>query len=166
MPKIKFEKILVLLCIITTIMIISVSISKYKNVIESISSGQVAVPIIKLDENTLDIKLSPTDTEKTYIFKVSNKDGEKKSEVSMQYTLEIKNSNNLPLEFELYNYQNDTVEGENLLTNNKTQVIPLKLNDEEKTYQLNIKWKQDTKNYQYARTIDYVQIVLNSSQVD
>ena len=37
---------------------------------------------------------------------------------------------------------------------------------EEQEYQLKIKWNQENKNYQYAKVIDYVQIVLNSSQID
>ena len=129
-------------------------------------SVQVAVPIINLEENVLDVRINPTDTEKDYVFKVSNKEEDKKSEVSMQYTLEIKNTNNLPLKFELYNYANGAIVGENLLSNNKTQIIPLKLNDEEQGYQLKIKWNQENKNYQYAKVIDYVQIVLDSSQID
>ena len=166
MQRIKPIDILLLLCIITSIILVSVSISKYKNVMSVSDSVQVAVPIINLEENVLDVRINPTDTEKDYVFKVSNKEEDKKSEVSMQYTLEIKNTNNLPLKFELYNYANGAIVGENLLSNNKTQIIPLKLNDEEQGYQLKIKWNQENKNYQYAKVIDYVQIVLNSSQID
>ena len=166
MQRIKPIDILLLLCIITSIILVSVSISKYKNVMSVSDSVQVAVPIINLEENVLDVRINPTDTEKDYVFKVSNKEEDKKSEVSMQYTLEIKNTNNLPLKFELYNYANGAIVGENLLSNNKTQIIPLKLNDEEQGYQLKIKWNQESKNYQYAKVIDYVQIVLDSSQID
>ena len=166
MQRIKPIDILLLLCIITSIILVSVSISKYKNVMSVSDSVQVAVPIINLEENVLDVRINPTDTEKDYVFKVSNKEEDKKSEVSMQYTLEIKNTNNLPLKFELYNYANGAIVGENLLSNNKTQIIPLKLNDEEQEYQLKIKWNQENKNYQYAKVIDYVQIVLDSSQID
>ncbi len=166
MQRIKPIDILLLLCIITSIILVSVSISKYKNVMSVSDSVQVAVPIINLEENVLDVRINPTDTEKDYVFKVSNKEEDKKSEVSMQYTLEIKNTNNLPLKFELYNYANGAIVGENLLSNNKTQIIPLKLNDEEQGYQLKIKWNQENKNYQYAKVIDYVQIVLDSSQID
>ena len=155
MQRIKLIDILLLLCIITSIILVSVSISKYKNVMSVSDSVQVAVPIINLEENVLDVRINPTDTEKDYVFKVSNKEEDKKSEVSMQYTLEIKNTNNLPLKFELYNYANGAIVGENLLSNNKTQIIPLKLNDEEQEYQLKIKWNQENKNYQYAKVIDY-----------
>ena len=51
MQKIKPINILVLLCIITAIILISVSISKYTNVISGGDSAQVAVPIINLEEN-------------------------------------------------------------------------------------------------------------------
>lgn len=166
MQKIKPINILILLCIITSIILVSVSISKYQDVVTGSNLAQIAVPIINLEENVLDVKINPTDTEKNYVFKVSNKEEDKKSDVSMQYTLEVKNTNNLPLEFELYNYANGGIDGENLLSDNKTQAIPLKLNNGEQEYQLKIKWNQENKNYQYAKVIDYVQIVLNSSQID
>ena len=67
-------------------------------------------------------------------------------------------------EFELY--KNGKPDDVNLLTNNKTQSIKLNLNDEEQEYKLKIKWNQENRNYQYAKVIDYVQIVLNSSQID
>ena len=97
MQKIKPINILVLLCIITAIILISVSISKYTNVISGGDSAQVAVPIINLEENTLDININPNDLEKEYVFKVSNKEEDKISEVAMEYTLEINNANNLPV---------------------------------------------------------------------
>lgn len=166
MQKIKPINILVLLCIITTIILISVSISKYTNVISGGDSAQVAVPIINLEENTLDININPNDLEKEYVFKVSNKEEDKISEVAMEYTLEINNANNLPVEFELYSCKSGVTDNTNLLDNNKTSKIKLGLNDEEQEYQLKIKWNQENKNYQYAKVIDYVQIVLNSSQID
>lgn len=166
MQKIKPINILALLCIVTAIILISVSISKYTNVISGIDSAQVAVPIINLEENTLDININPNDTEKEYVFKVSNKDENKTSEVAMEYTLEIKNTNNLPVEFELYSCKSGVTDSTNLLDNNKTSQIKLGLNDEEQEYKLKIKWNQENKNYKYAKVIDYVQIVLNSSQID
>ena len=106
------------------------------------------------------------DLEKEYVFKVSNKEEDKISEVAMEYTLEINNANNLPVEFELYSCKSGVTDNTNLLDNNKTSKIKLGLNDEEQEYKLKIKWNQENKNYQYAKVIDYVQIVLNSSQID
>ena len=166
MQKIKPINILVLLCIITAIILTSVSISKYTNVISGGDSAQVAVPIINLEENTLDININPNDLEKEYVFKVNNKEEDKTSEVAMEYTLEINNANNLPVEFELYSCKSGVTDNTNLLDNNKTSKIKLGLNDEEQEYKLKIKWNQESKNYQYAKVIDYVQIVLNSSQID
>ena len=166
MPKDKSIKALILLWIVTLIILSATSISKYKNVMIGNDSARVATPIINLEENILDIKISPNDEEKNYIFKVSNKEGDRTSEASMQYTLEIKNANNLPIEFELYNYKNGIADNTNLLEDNKTKTIPLKLNDEEHEYQLKIKWNKEDRDYQYSRVIDYVQIILNSTQID
>ena len=102
----------------------------------------------------------------TYQEVSSNKEENKTSEVAMEYTLEINNANNLPVEFELYSCKSGVTDNTNLLDNNKTSKIKLGLNDEEQEYKLKIKWNQENKNYQYAKVIDYVQIVLNSSQID
>ena len=67
---------------------------------------------------------------------------------------------------ELYSCKSGVTDNTNLLDNNKTSKIKLGLNDEEQEYKLKIKWNQESKNYQYAKVIDYVQIVLNSSQID
>ena len=144
----------------------SSSESSLSDVISGGDSAQVAVPIINLEENTLDININPNDLEKEYVFKVSNKEEDKISEVAMEYTLEINNANNLPVEFELYSCKSGVTDNTNLLDNNKTSKIKLGLNDEEQEYKLKIKWNQESKNYQYAKVIDYVQIVLNSSQID
>ena len=166
MQRIKPIDILLLLCIITSIILVSVSISKYKNVMSVSDSVQVAVPIINLEENVLDVRINPTDTEKDYVFKVSNKEEDKKSEVSMQYTIQIKTLDNLPLEFELYKYENGQIGTTNLLTNNITQNIPMKLGSAEHEYQLKIKWQDNSNDYKYAKVVDYVQINLKSEQMD
>ena len=112
------------------------------------------------------MKINPSEKEKNYTFKVSNVDEDKKSEVSMQYTIQIKTLDNLPLEFELYKYENGQIGTTNLLTNNITPNIPMKLGSAEHEYQLKIKWQDNSNDYKYAKVVDYVQINLKSEQMD
>ena len=139
-----------------------------------------AIPVISLASNTLnvDLEINPTDKEQNYIFQVSNYNKQKDddgiisdvvSEVRMQYKLQVKALDILPIEFELYNYDNENnkVLGENLLNNNITENILMDFGEKTtQTYELKIKWKNNKDNYLYSKEIDCVQLVLNSEQVD
>lgn len=166
----KSKTILILICLIAILVLIislATSYARYEQKYTATNTAQVAVPIIKLlDTEAITLKINPEDTEKVYTFKVSNIDDEKKSEVSMQYTIQIKTLDNLPLEFELYRYENGQVGTTNLLTNNITENIPMKLGSAEHEYQLKIKWEDNNRDYKYAKVVDYIQIKLHSEQMD
>jgi len=151
---------------ITTIFAVALSFSSYKTTLAGTSGSKVAVPVINLSSDTLGISISSEIKEKSYLFDVENSKDGQKSEVSMQYILEIQTLGNLPLEFELYEVS-DSQETTNLLNNsNVTDVIVMDLNEDTHSYKLKIKWKENETSYLYSRTIDYVKVVLDSSQVD
>lgn len=177
------NKVLLFAVIITTIIITTFALSKYKSTMFSKSSASPAIPVISLISNTLnvDLKINPVNKEQDYIFKVSNYESNDKvltagttsseiiSEVAMKYVLQLKTLNILPLKFELYNYDEDNkiISGENLLTDNKTKSVVMDFNKKEvQTYMLKVKWKDGNDNYLYSKEIDCVQLVLNSEQVD
>lgn len=167
------NKLLLFAVIITTIIVATFAISKYQSTLASKSGTMTAIPVISLTSNTLNVNLEidPISKEQDYIFQVSNynDDLENISEVTMQYNLQIKTLNILPLEFELYNYdeENNEMIGEDLLTNSKSDNITIGFGEKEiRTYILKIKWKDDDKNYLYSKEIDCLQLVLNSEQVD
>ena len=165
--KITSDK-LILLCIITTIIVATMSLSKFKSSMATSSNAKAAVPIIDLSSTTLDVPIAPLE-EKTYTFSVANNKDEQQSETVMEYTLQIKSLRNLPLEFELYNYDNDEIGENNLLSGsgNVTEKIQMGIDENTlHTYQLKIKWSSDETDYKYSQEADYVQIILNSSQVD
>ncbi len=176
----KKNKILLLAVIITTIIVATFAFSKYQSTMASKSNASPAIPVISLTSNILnvDLEVNPIE-EQNYIFKVSNYDDmknnktdttvENKSEVTMQYTLQLKNLDILPLEFELYEYDEEKSEisGENLLANNITEKIIMDSKEKNtKTYMLKIKWEENKENYLYSKEIDRVQLILNSEQVD
>ena len=181
------NKLLLLAVIITTIIVATFALSKYQSTLASKSSATTAIPVISLTSNKLNVNLeiNPVDKEQDYIFQVSNYINSKEngelnsssdnstletvSEVTMQYNLQIKTVDTLPLEFELYSYDDENSEkiGENLLTNSKSNNIIIGYGEKEiQTYILKIKWKDGMNNYLYNKEIDYLQLVLNSEQVD
>jgi len=88
----------------------------------------------------------------------------------MEYSIRINNSKNLPLIFELYDYSEETKTeiGENLLSaDNVTSNISMLVGTKQSNkYILKIKWQEDERDYKYNKEIDYVQINVNSRQMD
>lgn len=165
----KIDKIISFIFLITIIaMIISLaqSYAKYQEKITAEDTAEVAVPIIKLiDDEVIQIKISPQNKETSYKFKVTNTEGEKTSEVTMRYYLQIKSLENLPLNYELYKYENGQVGNTNLLKENQTEYIEMKMQSTEDEYLLKINWGEDN-NYKYSKVLDYIQIKLHSEQID
>lgn len=163
---------LIFLFIITTIIVTILTLAKYKSTIATEESSiKVAFPAIDLlSDEVLDVDINPTTREKEFIFAVANTEGEKRTQVSMKYTIQINTLSNLPLEFELYTYE-DSVKGEHDLLNGNgsiTDYIEFDSldSDLQDMYMLIIKWKEGQTDYRYNHTIDYVQIVINGVQVD
>ena len=111
--KIKKSRIdkLLIAAVITTIIVTILSLSRYNATTAGNSNTKVAIPVITFEEKTaiFDITASPSMSTKEYIFYVSNSSESLKTDVTMEYTIEVYSLGNLPLEFELYTYENETV---------------------------------------------------------
>lgn len=167
----KKNKMLLAILIISTIIVTIFSTSKYKTAVATSDKAKTAVPIITINSEPLNISLNPTNGEQSYLFEVANYTGNKESEVSMEYYIKISNSNNLPLKYELYNYdETEKLEiGDNLLSEEGTTEsvsMPVSSGKQSAKYMLKIKWEQDEKNKIYNKEIDYVQVSVNSKQID
>lgn len=160
---------LIMLCIFTTIIVTTLTLSRYKSSIAGSSSAKVATPVINISaENpVIDVNINPMQSENIYEFSVSNIENEQKSEVSMEYTIQIESLRNLPLYYELYRIEDEN-ETTDLFEKNGdiTEKIEMNLEESKHTYKLKIKWQEDEQSYLYAQTIDYIQIILNSNQMD
>lgn len=177
--KLRLET-LTFFCLITTIIVTALTLSKYETTTAGNDNAVVAIPIISLSvsqSNTSNIKISPNIKEQEYIISVSNTEELIRTEVAMEYTLTVKSLGNLPLEFELYECEYDESTkglqetGVNLFTENGSSTSSIKIdieNDTTQNYKLKIKWQEnsDSTSYKYSNTLDYVQIVLDSNQVD
>lgn len=161
---------IIFLTAVTTIIVLVFSISKYTTTLADADSAIVAMPIMNLSSsNSLELQISPTDEEKTYILQISNYLDSQTSEVSMNYYIQITSLGNLPLEFKLYTYENETIGDTDLLEGNGNMTDQIEMGFDQKTihsYALKISWKSTETSYQYAGEIDYIDIIVRSEQID
>lgn len=159
--------------LITTILAVCLTLSKYKTVSESEVTTIVALNEFSTTINDINLdKLGPNTASSNYRFKIQNFDPEnnsKISEINLNYTIQIKSGNYLPLKFELHPIIDGTVvQEENLFSNNTGNITDsiifnagvATINE----YMLVIKWDSEEKDYKYSDEIDFVQILVNCSQ--
>ena len=144
--EIKKKKIIRLIFIIILVIVLLLlwvffirgkSFARYKSEITSNSVSQIAKPILNVD-GASNIKIDGIE-DTIYKFSVKNYNGTGKSDVDLQYYIEIVNNSQADLEFTLKNKGN-VVE----LNNNKTNLITLSSESEQTDeYELKIKYNNN-----------------------
>ncbi len=168
---------LLIILIVTTIMLATFySLSRYKTTGAGSSTGRVAQHILGIEkDNTINLPMQniKPGSSQDYYFEITNEENEKKNEVTLEYTIELENKANLPLEFTMYRYNEKTTEYEEIkLSANITEKIRMEVNEEKNhKYKIEIKWKENTEkatydSYKYSKTLDYIKIIVNAEQVD
>lgn len=174
--KITVLSILLTLTIIAIILATFFTLSKYKTTVTGIGSGRVAQYILGIEkDNTINLPMQniKPGSSQEYYFEITNEENEKKNEVTLEYTIELENKANLPLEFTMYRYNEKTTEYEEIkLSANITEKIRMEVNEKKNhKYKIEIKWKENTEkatydSYKYSKTLDYIKIIVNAEQVD
>lgn len=174
---IKFSLFIILAIIIFTF--IRTSIARYRSSGQSTANVDLAFYLFKEQSISQDLKLQsilPRATPYNYTFSVANYNGNDRTETSIQYTIQIKTTTNLPLNFSIVNQNNPS---ENLIL--RTQNLPdsdgtyFKYIDvvggefgfqqnEQKVYNLQVEFPQQYNLAEYEGIVEYVQITINSSQ--
>lgn len=172
----KKPKILVIVTLITTMLVTFISLSRYESTIAGKSEGRIATYILGISTNNIiNVPISPVtpNNSQEFYFELTNKDeNEKKNEVTLQYTIQLENMANLPLDFLLYKFNETTTEYDKIQLNaNITDNIKYITEETNHKYKLEIKWKENTQNttydsYKYSKTLDYIKIRVNAVQVD
>lgn len=160
--------ILIVLILITSGFSAFFTYSKYFSSVKYESGGKVAIPIISNKDDELLFTIKPGEIHE-YEFGVSNQIDDITSEVTMKYRLKLEALNNLPLEYELYTFDNNILGDSNILdSNNATQKFDMPIQKTEiiNKYKLIIKWKEDEKNYLYSKETEYIKIETIAEQVD
>ena len=166
---------ILLIIIIGCLVIISKSLSKYENEVQTRVESNIAFYLTKTEYMTKSIKLTdikPSSVPYVYTFTVGNVDGNKRSEVD-----------NIPLRYELYmneDYQSN--ESTNLISSENTVVEKdedgtyfqtFTFNEEElyystsktNSYTLLVYYDLADKDAKYQDTIESIRIVVDSSQI-
>lgn len=173
---IKSPKLLIVFTFITTIIVIFFSLSRYKSTIAGSSTGRVAQYVIGIQTNNemnVPINEMKPNSSQEFFFDIINEENNSKNEVTLNYTIELENKANLPLDFILYRYDENSSEYKEINLNaNTTEEFEMDTKNKiDHKYKVKVKWKDNTTNlnydsYKYSKTIDYLKISVNAIQVD
>lgn len=177
---------ILLIILLTLINTIPITLSRYDSTGIGNASTNIAFYLLKPDYNTTNIKLTtltPSDTPYVYTFTVSNYDGNKRSEVDLEYTLKLITTTNLPLVYKLYKNEDYTSNNStNLVTNNNTLVekdaddtyfkyITLEKEylyyntPKQNTYTLLVYYTKASANFKYQNTVESIRVEIDSNQM-
>ena len=162
---------LIFLCIITTIIIITMSFSKYESTVAGNNVTKVALMAnsVSMDIN-LPISGHPGMDFIICPIVITNKEEDKVCEVSQKYTIEIETQEylNIPLTFELYKDKYCTeIMGcdENGIYYYDDFFFKAGVEDQ-KTYYLKIDWPENANSEYLAFEIEYFSVNVVATQVD
>ena len=169
---------LVILAIIA-ISLIRNSIAKYRSSATSNANVDLAFYLFREEDISQDLRLEsilPRTEPYEYSFSVANNDGTDRTETAIHYTIELKTTTNLPLNFKVYNstdMTNDLVEStETTQDADGTYFKKIKVaggnfgfrQDEQATYKIHVEFPEEYNNSKYEGIIEYVQITIKSMQ--
>ncbi len=181
--------IILLIVIVITIgvfLVMSITFSKYQTNITGNVASNIAFYLTKADYQVQQIKLTtvkPREDPYVYTFSVSNRDGNKVSDVDISYILKIVTTTNLPLEYELYmnesytsnsatnlvSSSNTVVAADEYGTYFKTITMPgedlLYATPKTNNYTLLIYYNEDETNAKYQDTVESIKLIIGSQQI-
>ena len=174
----KFAFFIILAIVATTL--IKSTVARYRSSAHSDANVDLAFYLIEEGAISQDLKLLsilPSATPYEYDFSVANNDGTKRTETAIDYTIEIKTTTNLPLNYSVYSVDDPTT---NLVASsitttqdddgtyyNHISVTGGDLGfaaDEEDIYKIYVEFPTAYNESQYEGIVEYVQITLISSQ--
>ncbi len=170
--KLKIPKgVLIFVSLITGMIVISFSLSKYESSSQTISTARVA--LIKNDvyvDFNEDIKGFPGCEPEICELTITNKQDDIICEVSQKYSIKVENSKseNLPLEISIYKdleCTDEIIPDANGYYRQEDFKFQAGIEGSKKVY-LKIEWKELNKNPIYAFEIDYLRVRIIGEQID
>lgn len=175
---------LVILFILSVLLIgmIPTSVSRYESEVDSNVQNEVALYILDTNYIVKDInlgRLSPSPTPYVYRFSISNNDGNKRNEVDLEYSVSIKTTTNILLEYSLYlneNYQTGTniITSDELIKDDYDMYFKQMstntrqfsyLEDEVDHYTLLIYFPMTYNKHEYQDLIESIELIISSKQI-
>lgn len=159
------------LVVITTIIVSILSFARYRTTISGENVASIAVPVITLSDNVLELENLRPNTNFEYDFYVTTKYDGKVSDVTMEYDLELIKYSNIPLKVQLYKRDDEqnTLQECVLNDENRTEkrIISFGENDgQTHNYKITIMWDGTDNDYRYNLETEYIEIKLNSTQIN
>ena len=171
-----------LICIVILLLIvvrfIQNGLARYRSTATAEANVDLAYYFVKAGDISQDLKLEsilPRAEKYTYSFSVANYDETSRTETSLDYTIEIKTTTNLPLSFSIFK------QGESTDRITSTEVKPdddgtifkyitatgdsFGFNEnEEDFYQIEIKFPEEYNSSEYEGMVEYLQLTVYSTQ--
>lgn len=182
--KISYRNLIILIVVIILLIIIGISITmaRYKSTGETTVSAEVAFYVVEEGYQAGNIMLSdlyPREEAFEYELTVANNDGTNTAETSIDYSMDLKITTNLPLEFEIYKNGSKLTDEEELENNivldesNQCYIRQIKVKKgsfifnqtKTDTYKISAKFPTEYNEIEeYEGMIDHVSIILDSKQ--
>lgn len=175
------KTILILLFLIVILTIIGIIIARYRSKADSSEEIDIAFYVFEsgvISENLNLESMVPRAEPYNYTLKVSNNQDEKISETVIEYTIQIKATTNLPLDYSLTDEEGNSIpfgtkNDDGIITDEYgvyyiERISPVKelgLEKEEHVYTLSILFPEEYKsNTEYADVMELVEITIDSKQ--
>ena len=164
-------KVVILLCIVTAVIVISLSISKYESKVKFVDSTTVALMASDVYAPVGDeIKGYPGCDPYIYEIVLTNKESDKICEVSQKYAFSIEREDNVNLPIQIALYKD--IDCTELLTANQDgfyESNEFKFDagqEQSRKFYLKVTWPESYKNPSYTFEIDYFRIHVLVDQID
>lgn len=162
---------LIFLCFITTIIILSISFSRYESTVASDSTTRVAIMATDVSVDAqVPVGAYPGSDPVVCPITITNKDGNNVCEVAQSFTIEVERSTteNLPLTFELYRdeYCTEILQADENGIYSADDFRFTAKDEQEMTFYLKINWPEDKNDEAYALEIEHFAINVVATQID
>ena len=177
--KLIYNIFLFLIVLLLSILLIKTTRAKYKSGAAGNANVDLAYYLFGAGSISQELKLEsilPREEPYDYTFLVANNDGTKRTETAIEYSMVIKTTTNLPLEFAVYKTSDLTTnlagepnvfqdeDGTYFQTINVTGGTFGFSRDEQETYKISVTFPKRYNLAEYEGIIEYVELTINSNQ--
>lgn len=158
---------------VATSFLVCLTFGKFKGTLASADVARTARYVLDLSSQQTSITEFIPNTVRSTTFEIRNFKGDLENptyvnEVKLKYTIKIESVNvaNLPLDYKLYNIDDEANPVEIALTNNISDYIEVSSNAQIHKYRLDVIWQNGLDEVIYANLTDEINIVVDAEQID
>lgn len=169
---------LLLISVVMTAYVIQSGFARYRSTALSQADVDLAYYFVKAGDISQDLKLAsilPRTEKYIYTFSVANFDGENRTETALDYTIQVKTTTNLPLNFHILKQgeaSNRIINSEEIADDDGTYFKYITATgdsfgfneNEEHFYQIEIEFPEEYNSSDYEGIVEYLQLTVNSTQ--